>query len=88
MLSQQHNDMLVNRVWTDFHDALGEARRPKPGKGTVLGEGGGGAEQTLWISFLDDKDRKLKPFKPERRACPEADPTLSSVMSYFPGEAV
>lgn len=60
----------------------------KPGKGTGTVLGGGGGEQTLWISFLDDKDRKLNPFKPERRACPAADPTRSSVMPFFPGDAV
>lgn len=88
MLSQQHNDTLMNKVCTDFHVALGEARRAKPGRGLGLCWVERGAEQTLWISFLDDKDRKLNPFKPERRACPVADPTRSSVMSFFAGEAV
>lgn len=47
MLSQQHNDTLMNKVCTDFHVALGEARGAKPGKGTGTVLGGGGGADTL-----------------------------------------
>lgn len=52
--------MLMGAVCTDFHDTLREGEREKQGMWdrTVPGWVGG----TLWMSFLADKDMKLKPF--------------------------
>lgn len=50
----------MDAVCMDFHDALREGGREKQGMGdrTVPGWVGG----ALWMSFLDDKEMKLKPF--------------------------
>lgn len=44
---------------TGFHDALREGRREEQGRGNMTVRGWRG--QTLWISFLDDKDGNRNP---------------------------